>query len=110
MNLVRRSIGLIRQAGTLPVGCMCTGRTIALRFDWGSVKQQLAKGQEDVAESDTGQLDESTVLADFCFDKLDPTQRAFADRVLKWADEFADVYEAVQADGQWRQVPKLRIW
>ncbi len=87
-----------------------TGKTIDLRLDWGAVKQKLAQGQGDVAESDTGQVDEATVLADFSLDKLDPTQRVFADRVLKWADEFADVYEAVQEDGQWRKVPKLRIW
>jgi len=114
MDELRAAQHWINQAGwdvasEVHVVSKSTGRTIDLRH-WGNVKQQLANGQGDVAESDTGQLDEATVLADFSLDKLDPTQRAFADRVLKWADEFADVYEAVQADGQWRQVPKLRIW
>ena len=39
---------------------------------------------------------------------LDPTQRAFADRVLKWAAAVADTYEAVRADGRHRRVPVLR--
>ena len=87
-----------------------TDKAIDLRLEWAKVKQTLAQGHGDTADSDTGQLDEATVLADFSLDKLDPTQRAFAVRVLKWADEIADVYEAVKGDGQHRPVPKLRTW
>ena len=50
--------------------------------------------------SDAGDVDEVKVLADFSLDKLDPTQRVFADRVLKWGDELVDVHETVKRDGR----------
>ena len=74
--------------------------TIDLRLDWAAVKQMLERGKEDVFETDSGQVDEVTVLADFSLDKLDPTQRAFADRVLKWGNEVADVCKALERDGR----------
>ena len=101
-------------ASEAQVVCKNTGGTIHLRLDWGAVKQMLAQGQGDVAEGDVGQVDldkwQVTVLADFSLDKLDPTQRAFADRVLKWGDDLIEQYETVKRDGHNRPVPKLRTW
>ena len=97
-------------ASEVHVASKSTGKTIDLRLDWETVEQKLAEGHGDVSETDNGQVDEATVLTDFSLDKLDPTQRAFADRVLKWGDEVADVYEAVKRDGRYRPVPKLRTF
>ena len=48
--------------------------------------------------------------ADYSLDALDPTQRAFADRVLKWGDHLVKVYEDIERDGKSREVPKVRSW
>ena len=101
-------------ASEAQVVCKNTSGTIHLRLDWGAVKQTLLQGQGDVAEGNVGQVDmdkwQATVLADFSLDKLDPTQRAFADRVLKWGDDIIESYEAVKRDGRHRPVPKLLTW
>jgi hypothetical protein len=49
-------------------------------------------------------------LNDYPLDSLDPTQRAFAERVLKWGDELVKVYKQVQTDGKQRKIPKIRSW
>ena len=58
------------------------------------------------------QVDEDTVLGDFALGKLDPTQRAFADRVLAWAAEVVRVYKdkAIAPSERLRNMPKLRTW
>ena len=68
-----------------------TGAAIDLRLDWATVKKMLADGVGDQGESDTSQVDEAAVLRDYSLDALDPTQRVFADRALKWAAAVADV-------------------
>ena len=77
-----------------------SGKTIDLRLDWAMVEQKLKQGYGDLAVSDAGDVDEVKVLSDFSLDKLDPTQRVFADRVLKWGDELVDVHETVKRDGR----------
>ena len=52
---------------------------------WGDVQRLLAKGGEENAL--TAVVVEAEVLRDFALDKLDPTQRVFADRVLTWGRE-----------------------
>ena len=50
------------------------------------------------------------MLRDYALGKKDPTQRAFADRVLAWAAEVVRVYKDVSATGKRRRVQKLRTW
>ena len=68
----------------------------------------LSEGVGNAAESGAGSVDETAQLADYSLEKLDPTQRAFADRVLKWANLVVGTYELVRTDGQCRPVPLLR--
>lgn len=88
-----------------------TNKIVELKRDWGEVKQILQKGAEGGGgEDDANQVDEAAVLRDYPLDALDPTQRAFANRVLKWADELAAVYTAVEKDGKHRHLPVLRSY
>ena len=84
-----------------------TGKVIDLHLDWGAVKKALADDHEEAGDSDMSHVDGVTVLRDYSLEKLDPTQRVFADRVLKWAGKVADVYDNVRSDGQHRSVPLL---
>ena len=74
-----------------------SGAVVDLRLDWGAVKKTLTEGVGEETECDINQVDEASVMRDYALDDLDPTQRVFADRVLKWGDAVADVYEAVKA-------------
>jgi hypothetical protein len=85
-----------------------SGKVIDLHLDWGAVQRTLADGHKEAGDSDTSHVDEGTVLSDHSLEKLDPTQRVFADRVLKWASKVADVYDKVRTDGRHRTVPLLR--
>ena len=69
-----------------------SGRTINLRLDWGAVQKKLEQGAGAVT-SGSAQVLEDVVLRDYSLDNLDPTQRAFADRVLKWVAEIVRVYK-----------------
>ena len=73
------------------------GAVVDLRLDWGAVKKTLTEGVGEETECDINQVDEASVMRDYALDDLDPTQRVFADRVLKWGAAVADVYEAVKA-------------
>ena len=55
-------------------------------------------------------LVESEVLRDYPLDVLDPTQRAFADRVLSWGREVVAVYKEINDTGVYQPVPRLRTW
>ena len=80
-------------------------------LDWDVVSKQLTEGFGDAEETaDTFHVDGDAVLEDFSLDSLDPTQRAFADRVLKWAASVARTYEAVRADGKHRRIPLLKAF
>ena len=87
-----------------------TGKSIDLRLDWTEVKKKLSEGHKETADTDITYVDEATVLNDYSLEKLDPTQRVFADRVLKWASEVAKVYDTVRADGTYRRVPLLKAF
>ena len=87
-----------------------TGKEVPLRLDWAQVRQKLAKGSGPDCDAQPDRVDEQTVLQDYGLEKLDPTQRAFADRVLAWAAEVVQVYKDVARTGVRRPVPRLRTW
>ena len=95
-------------AGDARVVSKSTSKRINLRLDWGAVKEKLADAHEEDGESDPSAVDEATIVSDYSLDKLDPTQRVFADCCLKWAGLVADVYDKVRSDGRHRSVPLLR--
>ena len=64
-----------------------TGKEINLRLDWTAVSQALGKGGGADVEDASALLDPEQVHKDFPLHRLDPVQRAFADRVLAWARE-----------------------
>ena len=81
-----------------------------LRLNWTEVKQTLAQGSEPAEPAHGGAtVDRESVLRDYPLDALDPTQRAFADRVLVWVKELAAVYEKVLL-GRHEPPPELRTW
>jgi hypothetical protein len=88
-----------------------TGEEIDLRLDWDDVRKKLAQGS-GAQTDDATTLDEVERNAhEYPLVDLDPTQRAFADRVLKWAAEVVQIYQQVASKGKWRlQVPSLRTW
>ena len=49
-------------------------------------------------------------MRDFGLDKQDPTQRAFADRVVAWAADVVRAYRTVSATGKPPKLPRLRTW
>ena len=84
-----------------------TGEELDLRLPWDSVKKQLAQGADvEVAPSTSVEASEQK----YDLDDLDPTQRVFADRVLKWAAEVVRVYKGVSSTGVKTPIPKLRSW
>ena len=87
-----------------------TGKEIDLRLDWEDVKRKLAPGAGADADAGTARVQEDVVLRDFGLDKLDPTQRAFADRVLAWAADVVRAYKSVSATGKPPALPRLRTW
>ena len=89
-----------------------SGREIDLRLNWTEVKKGLGGGGGARDGAAQMQVDEDTVLCDFALGKLDPTQRAFADRVLAWAAEVVRVYKdkAIAPSERLRNMPKLRAW
>ena len=87
-----------------------TGKEIDLRLDWGEVKKKLAAGAGQDVDAALVPVDEEAVLGDYALNKLDPTQRAFADRVLAWADEVVSTYRQVSATGKQLRPPALRAW
>ena len=87
-----------------------TGTEIDLRLDWGEVKRTLQQGAGSDGSAVLPQLDEASVRRDYDLDALDPTQRAFADRVLRWVAEVVRVYKEVRDTGVQQDVPLLRSW
>ena len=87
---------------------------------WDDVQRQLAKGAGTTPDGNGGPagVDEAAVLADFSLDKLDPTQRVFADRVLLWGRDLVSAYKHNQSLGsqkkgkkqEFKRVPLLRIY
>ena len=84
-----------------------TGRTIDLRLAWDEVRRKLSPEAEVQGPE---RLRECDVLRDYDLAKLDPTQRAFANRVLKWARELVEVYKWNKANGGSKRPPRLRTW
>ena len=86
-----------------------TGKTIDLRLQWDEVKKKF---HQDGDDRRTARLNRSDVLRDYDLAKLDPTQRAFADRVLRWATDLARVYKENKHRplDQWEEPPRLQAW
>ena len=65
------------------------------QLSWDDVRRMLdagaGAGHKD-ADPDRV-VGKAAVLRDYSLDDLDPTQRAFADRVLKWADKVVQTYQ-----------------
>ena len=87
-----------------------TGEEIDLRLDWADVKRKLAAGAGADAGADPARVDEAVVCRDYALEKLDPTQRVFANLVLAWAGELVRIHKEVGATGKRHQLPKLRTW
>ena len=71
------------------------------------MNEKLACGS-DLATDEAPRVDADVVRRDYALDKLDPTQRAFAERVLSWATKLVRVYKAVQRSGEQCELPRLR--
>ena len=63
-------------------------------LSWEDVRRMLDAGASaGHKDSDPDQaVNRASVLRDYSLDDLDPTQRAFADRVLEWGDKVVQVY------------------
>ena len=72
------------------------------------VKRKLDIGGDCAV--DDAELSESEVLEQYPLANLDPTQLAFAERVLKWVGDVIVVYKRVRERGTWEPVPLLRSW
>ena len=86
------------------------GADVELRLDWDKCRQILAKGAGGGVDSGVTVVDEDAAYNDCSLDALDPTQRAFADRVLAWGAELAKNYEVVRETGRYKAPPFLRTW
>ena len=49
-------------------------------------------------------------MAEFPFNRLDPTQRAFVDPVLVWAADVVRVWKEMRSTRRPRSVPRMRTW
>ena len=86
------------------------GKNISLRLDWDDVKRKLDAGADGRDQAASACVDRSVVMTDFPLDRLDPTQRVFADRVLQWVREVIVVYQKVSSTGQHHELPRMRAW
>ena len=91
------------------------GAEVDLRLDWAAVQRELAKGAGASPEDQTSavRIDENAVLRDHALDRLDPTQRVFADRVLRWGRDLVRAYKhnaAVRDARKLKRVPLLRSY
>jgi len=87
-----------------------TGKEVDLQLDTEDVANKMVLEAEGNRNKNAEVLTEATVHADYALDALDPTQRIFADRVLKWGDAIVKTYKSIEKDGKPRAVPKVRSW
>ena len=71
-----------------------SGAKVNLRLDWGDVQKVLEQGA-GANTSSAHHVQEDGVLRNYSKENLDPTQRAFTDRVLKRLAEIEHVYKEV---------------
>ena len=84
---------------------------IDLRLEWRSVHATLQKGNDATAKPPSQQQNMVEYDKWRCkLDDLDPTQRAFANRVLAWGKELVEAYTSMRATGIPRKPPLLRTW
>ena len=83
---------------------------INLRLDWGDVQKTLKAGNTCDADAPSTILQRDNVLRELDLNTLDPTQRAFADRVLAWAAELVLHRRRYLETRVWEALPVLRLW
>ena len=87
-----------------------TGHVVDLRLDWAEVKRKLSEGAGHENAGDRDDLDEASVLTKYDLATLDPTQRAFVERVLVWAKDLVLWYRSNSVVGARKKPPpKLRF-
>ena len=84
-------------------------------LNWGDVRRQMARGAGLASDESavTAAVVEEEVMRDFALDKLDPTQRVFADRGLAWGRALARAYKHnanVRDHKKMKSVPLLRSY
>ena len=82
---------------------------------WGDVQRQLAKGEGMASDERalTAAVVEEDVMRDFALEKLDPTQRVFADRVLAWGRGLVSAFNhnaKVRDRRKQKRVPLMRAY
>ena len=70
-----------------------TQKNISLRLGWSDVKKRLA--DSTAAKDKADFVDVKSNKGKYDLNTLDPTQRAFADRVFRWADYVVIIYKSV---------------
>ena len=85
-------------------------KEVPLRLEWDEVRKKIAEGAEPAVDVAIAHVDRDAVLSDYALDKLDPTQRAFAERMMQWAREVVRVYQLVRATGEYHRTPRVRTW
>jgi len=93
--------------------CPVTGNVVNLRLDWAEVERKMNRDLDGAVGKATAEK-EDEVLRRYPLELLDPTQRAFANRVLAWGAELVEAYrrsvEAIAATGKPLKLPVLRTW
>ena len=72
-------------------------KEVPLRLEWDEVRKKIAEGAEPAVDAAIARVDRDAVLSDYALDKLGPTQRAFAERMMQWAREVVRVYQLARA-------------
>ena len=75
-------------------------------LSWTEVGKALERANAELEESSVNDEESTT----YPLEKLDPTQRVFADRVLTWGRELVDCYKKCEGDGKPRDIPILKSW
>ena len=84
------------------------GAILDLPLDWGECKKKLADGTGGEVDSGAQVVNDASTQVEYSLERLDPTQRAFVDYALAWAEEVATAYEFVRDTGSYRAPPLLR--
>ena len=102
----------IRGGGAYEQGVVREGaRDILLKLPcWTSVRKKLEEGDLEDMDGKKVVMNEEEVFKKYPLDILDPTQRCFVDRVLRWAAEVVDAYKEYKDNKKKFKPPRLRAW
>ena len=80
-------------------------------LSWDDVQRQFAKGAGMACDESAlaAAVVEEEVLRDFALEKLDPTQRVFADRVLSWGRDLVSAYKHNATARDRRELKRLSL-